>query len=250
MNLKKYFFVILGCISLQPQAHANFLSSLPFKLYAGLSGGVGTMGGDRSEQVFNSGIPATFYFTNNARVKDTNAQYSFVAGASWKIPQTAVFIGPEVYLGKAHLEQEIRQNVFNPITNFNRVLVSSISQGLFYGLAIKGGFTFATSYSAYVVFGLESCRFRNRVTYVPESNGGIIPDDPPGFFQASNYRTGYMGGYGIEKEIGCVRIGADLRFIQYRRFKPSFAYPIKEDTVINAFNINNKRFSLTLSYRF
>jgi hypothetical protein len=250
VKFKNYCLLILGCTCIITNSHASFISSLPFRLYTGLSGGVDRMTGNRSEQVYNSGIPETFSFTNNTPMKDTNAQYSLFAGATWPIPKTAIFIGPEVYIGKGHADQEMRQYVFNPNTNFNRVLVSSISQGLFYGLAIKGGFTFAKSYSAYVIFGVESCRLRNRVTYVPESNGGGIPDDPTAFFQATNYRSGYVGGFGLEKAIGCVRIGADIRFIQYGRFRPSFGYPIKEDTIQNAFHIKNKRYSLTLSYHF
>lgn len=250
MNRRILLITVAMCgLGFLGEVQASLFSQKIVQFYAGLSGGLNTTTGHRSERVFNATIPETFVFSDQARLRSTNFQCSLYGGSVWNVPQTSFFLGPEVYLGRSDTEMDLRQFIFDPNTNFNRVVTSSFSQSIFFGGGLKAGYTF-DKYSAYILFGQEISRFQNRVAYVPESNGGGIADDSPGLFNSRKWLNGLFFGLGLEKQVNCVRFGMNFRIINYRRFNPTFSYPIKDESIINSFNFKNTRLSLTLSYHF
>lgn len=218
-------------------------SCKPFHFYAGLSGGVNRMTGRRSENVFVVPTREVVTFTDNLNFKDTNAQYSGFAGFSWLIPHTGIFIGPEVHLGKSHTESKFQAIIRDPLAADQRTLNSTFSQSTFFGAVARVGYKFS-SYSIYAVLGAESSQFFNTVTYVP------FGPTSPAFFKSKKWLKAFLWGFGLEKQINCVRFGAEVRATNYGQYKVNYSYPAANETINNLFKTKNIRFSLRVSYLF
>lgn len=245
LNCKLSLLVAITCIQVfLGGAYANTApQQKAIQFYAGMSGGFNQMAGRRSEKVFDEINLETTNFTNNLALRNTNAQYSGFLGISYFIPQTGIFIGPEIYLGKAHTEHRFQQTVFDPIAVNQRTLASTFSQSAFFGAVAKVGYSLA-SYSGYIVLGVEGSQFQNNVTYAP------FAPDVPIFFKSRKWLTGLVSGFGLEKQVDCVRFGAEFRFVNYGWYRVNYNDAVTNETVNNLFRPKNVRFSLRVSYVF
>lgn len=225
------------------QVHAQLPPQKTLQFYAGLSGGINQMSGKRSESVDTPAAAETTVFSNQQNFNDRKAQYAAFAGASYFIPQTKIFIGPEIYVGRGHGEQELQKSVFDPGVGDRRILTSSFSQSVFFGGTLKGGYNFG-SCLGYVILGGESSLFKSHINYVP------FAPDPSGSYKSSKWLKGFLWGIGLEKRLNNILLGADVRFVQYGKFKVQSPHLPSRETVFASFKPKNIRFSLRLSYVF
>jgi len=238
---------------LSGETYARSFFDKPVEFYTGLSGGGSWVKGRRTDSVFDPNLapPVTLYFSNNRGFSESNAQYSAFGGVSVSFPQTGIVLGPEIHLGRSHGNHEVREWLFEPLTGTSRTLVSALSPSAYLGAVLRVGYEFGAGYVAYLAFGGEVGRYKNRVTYVPQSAAGLGGvDTRSGFFQSQKWLRGALWGIGLEKKLHSYRFGTDLRFADYNSFKTDFPYTPSNETVLNTFKFKNVRFSLRISYLF
>ena len=252
---RKIFLLLAALMTQTLNSEASARPPLkPVEVYAGLSGGFNWINGRRTDSVFvpEAIPPETLYFTNGLNFRESNAQYSLFGGVSVSIPQTRIIIGPEIHVGRSHGEQEVHDFILDAPTGTSRTLSSSLSPTTYLGAVLKIGYEFFPDYIGYIVLGGEANRYKNKVTYVPQSNLGlgIGPDFRSGFFEKVSWLTGCLWGIGLEKKLNNFRLGTDIRFIDYGSFKVQLPYQASNETVVNSFKFKNIRLSLRLSYLF
>ncbi len=239
-------------------------SHKPVQFYAGLSGGVERMTSRQNQSVsypagVGLGVPSDITFLSNRSQSSKNGYYSAFGGMTWNIPDTSLFLGPEIYVGRSNTQIENRITVPDDVNLVNRVMQTSISASNFIGGSIQAGCKLPAQLRAYVLLGVESSQFRYTTFYVPRSHnaltGGVSPDIPPASFAATKWLSGFSWGFGLEKEFNSFRLGGDIRLIHYRELKASYVTDSADaihslETISNAFKPKNIRFSIRWTYLF
>jgi hypothetical protein len=259
--------LILGYGLTAGQANANVtVPSKAVQFYAGLSGGVERMSGRQNQSISYPGaaalggaalgVPEFISFLGNVSQSSKNGLYSAFGGFTWNIPSIPLFLGPEIYIGRSNAEIENRITIPEVGTLTNRSMQTSIQSSNFIGGSLQIGAHLPMQSRAYVLMGLDSSQFRYTTFYVPRSNlGGAGPDLAASSFATKKWKSGFIWGFGLEKEFKCFRVGGEIRFIQYRELKVSYntdsADPLHSiETINNAYKPKIIRFSLRASYLF
>lgn len=276
MNRKLNFIgAILSCGILGISEGRAALLSFPKpyipQFYAGISLGVQRLTGHRNEYVdytntgvvVGAGIPGTeiISFSTQKGFSNNSGCYAAHVGFTWDIPQTLVFFGPEVYLGRGSTVNELKQDVPDLTgTHTSRYLTASVRQLTFWGGALQAGLNCPWNSKAYLLLGLETSQFEYSGTYIPRSQAALagfmgaglpITDYPSTILNARKWLRGFMWGLGWDKRINAVKIGFDVRIIQYRSLKTSQqALAYEPETLFSSFKPKNIRFSLKISYVF
>lgn len=256
--------LILGHGFTAGQANANVtLPSKAVQFYVGLSGGVERMSGRQNQSISYPGgaalgVPTSIPFLSNVSQSSKNGLYSAFGGFTWNIPSIPFFLGPEIYIGRSNTEIENRITIPEVGTLTNRSMQTSIQSSNFIGGSLQVGAHLPMQSRAYVLMGLDSSQFRYTTFYVPRSNlglGGAGPDLAASSFATKKWKSGFIWGFGLEKEFKCFRVGGEIRFIQYRELKVSYNTDSADavhslETINNAFKPKIIRFSLRASYLF
>jgi hypothetical protein len=270
MNRKIFFVVVMmGWQSLisegvardvapvVPSARPNLIP----QFYAGAFLGVQRLTGKRSEvAVFESaGAPLeTINFANQKSFSNNNGCYAAHVGFTWNVPKTIVFFGPEIYLGRGSVTNDLKGFEIDQANGLSRSLNASVRQQTFWGGALQVGLNCHWNLRPYLLLGLEKSQFEYSGTYVPRSQaalnpiiGGPVDDYPDTLLNARKWLRGFLWGFGIEKQVHSIKIGADIRIIHYKEFKTSqLAAAFEPETLFSTFKPKNIRFGLKLSYAF
>jgi hypothetical protein len=272
MNHKIFFvFVMMGWQSLISEGFAKDAasvasparSSLTPQFYAGASLGVQRLTGKRSEVALYDNLLLvdleTISFANQKPFSNNNGCYAAHVGFTWNVPKTMVIFGPEIYLGRGSVTNDLKAIQIDA-NNFKRSLNASIRQQTFFGGALQVGLNCRWNLRPYLLLGLEKSQFEYSGIYIPRSqqglanaalNAGPAVDYPDTLLNARKWLRGFLWGFGIEKDIHSIRIGADIRIIYYREFKTSqLATAFEPETLFSTFKPKNIRFGLKLSYIF
>lgn len=250
------------------ETHASLFSQKIVQFYAGASFGTQRLSGHRNESAFYNpdpaggfltGVPGTIHFANQKPFSTINGFYLGHIGFSWVIPQTYIFLGPEIYLGRGNTHNDLSVSVRDdPVyTPTIRSVSASLRQSAFFGGAVQIGFNAKWDFRPYMLLGVESSQFQYIGNYIPRSQaflsigGGPGPaeDYPPTALNRTKWLGGFLWGLGLERQVHSIRLGVDIRFIHYKEFKTAtLANAFDPETFFTVIKPKNIRFGLRISY--
>lgn len=257
MIRKIAYATALMCANLG-QVSAHTYQSKTIQPYVGVAGGIELLRGKRSESLQNSNPIDKATFTDNKGFSDNSANLSIFGGFTWNIPGSSFFIGPEIYGGRFNGESLNNAVALDAPNAVNRTIETSISKRYSFGFLIKPGIVVARDYRAYLLVGLDVSRFRNSTFYTPRSvlALGGLSDIPPYSLSTSKWMKAFVWGAGFEREFSCHRLGADIRFMQYKTFSAAYnvntglAAPDTTDSLKNSYKPKSYQLMLKYTYIF
>jgi hypothetical protein len=271
MDRKILFFISAICgYGFMEEVRASLLPQNALQLYLGCSVGTQRFSGHRDENAFYNpdpaggfptGVPGTIYFANQKPFSNINGFYLGHVGFTWNIPQTLIFLGPEIYLGRGSLHNDLNVSVKDDpaFTPTIRSVNASLRQSTFFGGVVQIGFNAKWGLRPYMMLGLERSQFQYRGNYTPRSQaflsagGGLGPADDysPTSLNRTKWLKGFLWGLGCERQISSIKLGADIRFIHYKEFKAdTLADAFDPETFYTIIKPKNLRFGLRVSYVF
>lgn len=271
MNRRILFITVAMCgLGFLGEVQASLSSQKMVQFYAGTSFGAQRLSGHRDERAsydpdpaggFPTGTPDTFYFANQKPFSNINGFYLGHIGFTWDIPQTCMFLGPEIYLGRGSMHNDLNVSVKdNPnFTPTIRSVSASLRQSTFFGGAMQIGFNAKWDFMPYILLGIERSQFEYVGSYTPRSQAFLALAGGPGPFDdypvtplnKTKWLSGFMWGLGLERKIHSIKLGVDIRLIHYKEFKAAtLANAFDPETFLTAIKPKNVRFGLRISYLF
>lgn len=235
--------------------------------YVGGSVGVQRLKGNRTEtasyipipDVLPAGIQGLIPFTDEKKISTYNGTFSAHLGFTADIPRTAVFLSPEIYIGRGNNQNNIIESRVDP-TFTTRSLFASIRQSAFVGAILQVGMKVKWDLRPYISLGLERSQFEYTGMYVPRSQAALAPvfpqlgpavDFPPTALKSIQWLSGFVWGLGVEKQYGRVKVGLDARFVKYNKFKQdTLAQTAETETLLTVIKPQNTRIAVKVSYIF
>lgn len=190
--------------------------SKPVQFYLGVAGGVERMSGRRSESLNEesaaaAGVRVISVYSDNRRMTENNPSLSGMAGFVWKLPSVPVMMGPEVFLGRGTTLSSLKDTRLDT-TPENRFYMTDFQRKTFYGALVRLGFQFCQTYFTYLSVGVDRAQFS--ITRAIANDQGNVPTTRA---QYTKWFNGFLLGVGFEKTIASLKVGIDLRMVNYRK---------------------------------
>ena len=271
MNRRILLITVVMCgLGFLGEVQASLFSQKIVQFYAGTSFGAQRLSGHRNERAFYQPIPnllpagvtETIYFADQKPFSNINGFYLGHIGFIWDIPETCLYLAPELYLGRGNTHNDLTAGVKdNPLfSQTRRNVITSIRQANFFGGVVQIGFKAKWDLRPYMLLGLESSQFQYVGTYIPRSQealGAVFPqtgapvDFPSTSLNKTKWLSGFLWGFGLEKQVQSFKIGADIRLVHYKEFKAAtLAHTGETETFYTVIKPKNIRFGLRVSYLF
>lgn len=259
---------IMCGLGLAGEIQASLLPQKMVQFYAGVSFGAQRLSGHRNENAFYDppggagpvGLRGTIYFANQKPFSNINGFYLSHIGFTWDIPQAPIFLGPEIYLGRGSMHNDLNVGVPDDpnFTETIRNVSVSLRQSTFWGGAVQVGFKMKWGCRPYMLLGLERSQFEYVGSYIPRSQaqlnlalGGPTADYPSTTLNKKKWLSGFLWGLGLERQIDSIKLGVDIRLIHYKEFKAAaLANAFEPETFFTAIKPKNIRFGFKISYLF
>lgn len=220
------------------------------QFYAGVSAGYDRMMAKRTEKL-ETGTGTLLSFSDNKTKTANGFTGKLIGGFLWNITGSSFAIGPEAYVGYGSAEMTLQESGHDPLGGpADKSYQSNFKQTFSAGAILRAGFYLTENNNfLYVLGGINRSKFENKFTLSSTDVAGI--PIPTLFTKSSKFLKGSIIGLGYERKIKNIKVGIDLYYTTYSRWKNySQTAAISNDKISLQFKPKIITTALTVCYLF